>query len=177
MTDQLASGTEFDPVDCFYEAMRDGDPIRLLESLSEDFVGHVSQGLPGGHGGIHTGRDHMLRDCWIPIHQAFGARPQPADRLAAADGRVVVTGNYHGSSPASGKPFTAAFAHIFSLAEGRITELRQITDTRMWPEAEPKSEQGVPARSSPGQKAQSVDAAPRQDVDGRGQVANPAHGG
>ncbi len=121
-------------IDRFYTAMHNGDAVALRETLGEDFVGRVSDGLPGGFGGTHAGPDRMLRDCWVPVHLAFKALPHPEECLHTTDGRVVVAGRYRGTAPATGEPFAAAFVHIFTLADGRIVELRQVTDTRRWPD-------------------------------------------
>lgn len=131
-----------DAVGTFYEAIRARDVARLLATLHAEFVGQISEGLPGGHGGMHRGPEAMLRDCWLPIATAFDAVPYPADRIATVDGRTVVTGVYRGTSPSSGEGFTAAFAHIFSLRSGRIVHLQQVTDTRMWPSPEGPGESG-----------------------------------
>jgi uncharacterized protein len=73
----------------------------------------------------------MLDKVWVPVHRTSGAMPYPADLLAVDDGRVVAIGEYRGRTPA-GEPFAATFAHVFRFTDGRIVELRQITDTRSW---------------------------------------------
>jgi uncharacterized protein len=119
----------------FYEAMRTLDTTALLDTLAEDFTGHVSPGFPRGLGRTYHGRERMLRDCWIPVYQTFAALPQPHQMLDAPPDHVAVTGDYEGAPPASGRRFSAAFAHVFRIADGRIAELRQITDTARWAEA------------------------------------------
>ena len=39
----------------FYEAIHRLDPTGLLDTLAADFIGHVSQGFPGGFGGHNEG--------------------------------------------------------------------------------------------------------------------------
>ncbi len=125
--------TDDDSVGTFYDAIRTRDAARLLATLDDEFVGQISEGLPGGCGGIHRGPEAMMRDCWAPIAMAFDATPHPADRMETVDGRTVVTGVYRGTSPSSDEGFSATFVHIFSLRSGRIVHLLQVTDTRMWP--------------------------------------------
>src|SRR5260221_12610206 len=62
----------------FYDAMHAGDVAGLLATLAPDFVGHVSEGIPGGYGGAHVGGEHNLRDCWAPNHPPVRALPHPA---------------------------------------------------------------------------------------------------
>jgi ketosteroid isomerase-like protein len=119
----------------FYDAMHAGDVAGLLATLAPDFVGHVSEGIPGGYGGTHVGGEHMLRDCWAPIHRTFGALPYPSRYLVAEPGHVIVTGEYRGTPSATRRQFTAAFAHVHRLDENKIAELHQITDTCQWARA------------------------------------------
>lgn len=115
----------------FYAAMHGLDVEGLLATLADDFVGHVAEGMPGGLGGTYRGGREMLEKAWVPVHRTSGAMQYPAELLAVDDGRVVAIGEYRGRTPA-GEPFAATFAHVFRFADGRIVELRQITDTRSW---------------------------------------------
>ena len=116
----------------FYQAMHTLDPAGLLETLADDFVGHVSEGLPGGFGGTYVGADRMLRECWGPVHQRFGVLPHPREILTTHQGQVVAVGEYRGTVPRTGRRIVAAFAHVFRMRADRIVELRQITDTAQW---------------------------------------------
>ena len=44
---------------------------------------------------------------------------------------VVVVGKYRGRHRGSGKSFSAAAAHIYDLADGKIARFRQFTDTKV----------------------------------------------
>jgi hypothetical protein len=121
-------------VEQFYDAMHHLDTTALLETLTPDFVGHVSAGLPGGSGGTHRGAATMLDDVWVPVYRSLGALPWPREYLSCGDDTVVVVGEYRASA---GYPsFSAEFVHILRLDGPHIAELRQITDTRSWPEVE-----------------------------------------
>lgn len=116
----------------FYAAMHRLDVPALLDTLGEDFVGHVAAGLPGGFGGTHHGPKAMLDDVWVPVHRSLQALPHPREYLPSGDDRVVVWGEYRGA--VAGEPFAAEFAHVLRIEGDRIVELRQITDTRRWPD-------------------------------------------
>lgn len=115
----------------FYDAMWRADAAALVETLADDFVGHVSEGIPA-IGGRHHGADAMLRNAWIPAYTTYGVTPRPEEVLTTGADRVVVLGNYEGTLPGRGQPFTAAFAHVIRLRGDRISELRQITDSGRW---------------------------------------------
>jgi ketosteroid isomerase-like protein len=110
-----------------YAAMRARDPRAILAALDEGFVGEVSAGMPLGVGGRHDGPQAMLRDVWGPVFTAYDALPDVEELVPAGEDRVVALGRYRGDG------FTAAFAHVLTVRDGRITELRQFTDTRSWP--------------------------------------------
>ena len=118
-----------------YGAFERRDPKLLLDLLHPDFVGHVSEGMPGGWGGPHIGPEAMLTEVWAPVWRRFRVRPVPERFLRCDDGTVVVTGTYVGEPRHATSPLTAAFAHVLALRDGQVRELRQITDTQRWAQA------------------------------------------
>lgn len=118
----------------FYEAIGRADPDALTATLTEDFLGHVADGLPG-LGGTHQGAEAMLAGAWIPAFLTYRAVPVPDETVVGHDGTTVVLGRYRGRPPTTGVDFDAGFAHLFRLRDGLICELRQITDTRRWVDA------------------------------------------
>jgi ketosteroid isomerase-like protein len=118
-----------------YAAFERADPARLLALLDPEFTGHVSQGMPAGWGGTHAGPAAMLAEVWEPAWRRFRARPVPGQFLSCADGTVVVTGTYVGQAQPGAHPLNAGFTHVLGFREGRVRELRQVTDTRQWARA------------------------------------------
>jgi ketosteroid isomerase-like protein len=129
-----------------YAAFAAGDRHRLVELLHPEFRGHVSKGMPGNVGGSHSGPVAMLRDVWIPAARRFAARPIPEQFLGCGNGEIVVLGHYHGKPPGGSRSFDAAFAHVLTFADGQISQLRQITDTRQWAAALDSTNIGVVQR-------------------------------
>lgn len=101
--------------------------------LDPSFVGVTSEGMPLALGGRYEGPEAMLRDCWGRVFAAYDIRLDVQERLSVGDGRLVFTGRYLGVERATGRPVDAAFAHVLRLADGRLTELVQFTDTARWP--------------------------------------------
>ena len=118
-----------------YDAFGAQDARALLAALAPGFRGVVSDGMPEGLGGSYDGPQAMLRDCWARVFAVLDVRPVPDEYLPAGGDRVVVIGRYLGTARASGRPLSAAFAHILRFADGLVTELVQITDTERWHEA------------------------------------------
>ena len=116
----------------FYQAIHRLDPTGVLDTLAPDFIGHVSQGFPGGLGGRYRGAQAMMDRVWLPVMATFAALPHPERIYHAGVDTVIAIGDYRGVVPSTGRSMTAAFAHIIQVVDGTITELRQITDTNQW---------------------------------------------
>lgn len=118
-----------------YDAFATHDTKALLAALTPDFRGLAADGMPAGLGGTYHGAQLMLRDCWARVFALVDVRPVPAEYLPVAADRVVVLGRYEGTARATGRPLSAAFAHIVRVTHGRVSELVQITDTARWHDA------------------------------------------
>ena len=119
-----------------YRALAAGDRDGLDRLLSDDFVGHAAEGLPLGMGGEHRGREAMQRNLWWKIGKHFDVEAQPDGFRLLDDGGLLVAGHYRGVARRSGRPLEAEFTHVLAFdGHGRITSLRQLTDTAAWIEA------------------------------------------
>jgi 2-(1,2-epoxy-1,2-dihydrophenyl)acetyl-CoA isomerase len=119
-----------------YRALACGDRDSIKKLLGDDFVGHAAEGLPLGMGGEHRGAEAMQRGLWWKIGKHFAVEAQ-ADRFQPLDdGGLLVTGHYRGSARRSGRALDAEFTHVLQFdPDGRITSLRQLTDTAAWIDA------------------------------------------
>lgn len=117
-----------------YEALRTGDRDTLAgELLHEDFEGSFCEGLPGDLGGVHRGAETVIHEGWWAIGRAFAVLAEPEEWIGCADGRLLVRGRYRGVARATGAPVDAEFMHLWTAHDGRLTELRQLTDSARWP--------------------------------------------
>ncbi|MGH2876023.1 MAG: enoyl-CoA hydratase-related protein, partial [Trebonia sp.] len=118
-----------DQVVSLYGALAVGDRAAIESVLTEDFVGRLTSGLPGGIGGVHVGPEAMIRDGWFAIGARWRVRAEPTSFAATDDGRLQVQGAYRGTGRSSGIAFEADFVHLWSFRDGRITGLVQVTDS------------------------------------------------
>ena len=119
-----------------YQALAAGDRDAIATLLSEDFIGHAAEGLPLGMGGEHRGAEAMQRNLWWKIGKHFAVEAQPDELRILDDGSLLVTGHYRGVARRSGRALDAEFTHVLRFdGEGRISSLRQLTDTAAWIEA------------------------------------------
>ncbi|MFC4949633.1 enoyl-CoA hydratase-related protein [Pseudonocardia sp. GCM10023141] len=115
-----------------YAALATGDRPELDTLLHPEFHGVLADGMPFGIGGEYRGADAMRADGWGGIGRHFAARAEAAQFLPLEDGRLLVTGRYTGTGRHGGGPVDAAFAHLITVTDGRISALEQHTDTARW---------------------------------------------
>lgn len=116
-----------------YAALGAGDRKALNALLHPDFVGYAAEGMPLGMGGEHTGPEAMQQNLWWRIGEHFRVRVDARQFESLGDGRLMVSGRYVGKARRTGKPLDAAFVHLIDFAaDGRISGLRQLTDTMAW---------------------------------------------
>ncbi|BBY81207.1 enoyl-CoA hydratase/isomerase family protein [Mycolicibacterium pulveris] len=116
-----------------YAALAAGDRDALSALLHPDFIGHAAEGLPLGMGGEHVGAEAMQSKLWWRIGEHFRVRADARQFASLEDGRLLVSGSYVGTSRRTGNALDAEFVHIIGFApDGRITSLRQFTDTAAW---------------------------------------------
>lgn len=127
----MAGRTVEELVRAVYAALEAGDAAAIDAVLAPDFVGHVAEGMPVG-GGRHEGPEAMRRAGWWAIGREFAVLARPQEFIPCEDGRLLVVGRYRGTRRADGFEVDAAFAHLWTAREGRLAELRQVTDTRRW---------------------------------------------
>lgn len=123
------------PAERLYEAFANDDADALLATLTPDFHGVVSAGMPLGVGGSYDTAVAMLDTVWGPVGAELDVTPVPDEYLYAADDRVVVIGRYRGTVRATGAPIDAAFVHVLRIEDDHVSELIQITDTARWHDA------------------------------------------
>lgn len=114
-----------------YAALRDGDRAAVAALLAPDFAATFTEGLPFGIGATHTGLD-AIEHGWWAIGRSFAIRAEPEDWIDCADGRLLVLGRYAGRARSTDRPLEAAFAHLWSERDGRLSRLVQITDSAQW---------------------------------------------
>jgi ketosteroid isomerase-like protein len=117
-----------------YDALAARDGTRLLAVLDPAFQGDVSDGMPLGVGGHHDGAHAMLAEVWGPVFARYDVAVRADELLECGPDCVVALGRYVGRERLTDRPVDAAFAHVLTIRAGRVTALRQITDTRRWPD-------------------------------------------
>lgn len=86
-----------------------------------------AEGFP--YGGTYIGPDAVLMNVFMKLGTEWdGYSVVPVEFIDAGE-RIVVLGRYSGTYKATGRSFTADFAHVWTLRNGKAVKFVQYTDT------------------------------------------------
>ena len=107
-----------------YEARGNSDIVKTV--IAQDVRWEVVEGFP------YSGVYHGLNGVFDFFTRLFGDfenwHTEPAEIFEAGD-RVIAIGTYSARCKATGKEFTARFAHVWTICNGVIARLQQCADT------------------------------------------------
>jgi tellurite methyltransferase len=110
-----------------YEAFTRGDVASVLGAFSPGIVWHEAEGFP--HGGTYHGPDAIVKNIFMTLGAEWDPFELAPHQFVAEGDTVVVMGQYSGKYRATGKRFSAPFAHCWKVRDGKVVEFRQYTDT------------------------------------------------
>jgi ketosteroid isomerase-like protein len=116
-------------VRALYEAFAKGDVPTVLGAFTPDAEWREAENFPYADGNPYVGPGAILQGVFMRLAtewEAFAANP--AQFLDAGD-TVIVTGRYTGAYKATGRSIDAQFAHVWTLANGKVARFQQYTDT------------------------------------------------
>ena len=114
----------------FYTAVGGGDIPGAFALLAPDVSWTEATGFPS-YGGTYHGPDAVLQNVFMRLGSEWeGFAGVPAEFIAQGD-TVVVLGQYSGTYKATGRKFTAPFAHVWTAKNGKLVKFRQFTDTAL----------------------------------------------
>jgi ketosteroid isomerase-like protein len=108
-----------------YEAR--GNPDIIRQVLAPDVRWEVVEGFP--YSGVYVGLDDGLRNFLGRLFQDCESFVAVGSEFFESGDRVIALGTYLGRARATGKDFTARFAHVWTLRDGKIVRLQQCADT------------------------------------------------
>ena len=120
--------TAIDTVRSLYDAFATGDGGALSTLLAET---HWVEALSGPSGGVYQGFGEVAENVFGPIGRdvrEFTAVPD--ELLPIGDDRVLALGRYRGTTEAG--PLDIRFAHLWTVADNRLSHFEQFTDTQEW---------------------------------------------
>lgn len=105
--------------------------VEALSALLADTEWHEAAGMP--YGGVYNGADAIFQNVFGPIGadiQNFSAQP---DEFLDAGDRVIALGRYGGTGGVG--PLDVPFAHVWTIAAGKVVKFVQYADTKLWNDA------------------------------------------
>ncbi|MET8354147.1 MULTISPECIES: nuclear transport factor 2 family protein [unclassified Micromonospora] len=119
-------------VEQLYDALRRRDTDAAVGLLHPACVGLTCPGLPHVGGRVAYGPQEWLSRIWVETYRHFDVVAVPEEHLQVGTGTVVTLGTYRGVARGTGRVFEAWFAHVWTVLDGRVSGLRQVTDTARW---------------------------------------------
>jgi uncharacterized protein len=112
-----------------YDSFAHGDVPAVLGAFASEIHWTEAEGFP--YGGIYTGPGEILENVFMRLGTEWdGFAAVPHDFVVQGD-RVVALGRYSGRYKATGKAFSAPFAHVWTLRNGKAVTFQQYTDTAL----------------------------------------------
>ena len=103
--------------------------VRAMMGCLDDSVRWTeAEGFP--YAGTHVGPKAVLDNVWMRMGTEWGDwEVRPDDTIIVEGERVARAGTYSGTYKATGKSFSARFAHIFEVRNGKIIRFEQFVDS------------------------------------------------
>jgi len=116
-----------------YAAFATGDIPRVLAALASDV--HWTEAAGSPYGGVSIGPDAVLNNVFMKLGGEWDRYAAVPREFVAEGDMVVALGDYSGNYKATGKSFTAPFAHVWKFHDGKVVAFTQHTDTAVQQQA------------------------------------------
>jgi ketosteroid isomerase-like protein len=120
--------TSIDTVRGFYDALGRVDVPGVLALLQSELEWTEAERFPYYSGTWRTPQE-ILDKVFIPLARDWDGFSAKAHDFIAEGDRVVSLGTYSGIFKSTGRSMTSAFAHVWTVRDGRIAKFDMYTDT------------------------------------------------
>ena len=117
-----------DTVRRFYEALGRGDVNAVLALMDAHIDWTEAERFPYYSGTWH-GPQAVLDNLFVPLSGDWEGFSATAHEFIAEGDRVVSLGTYAGTYKKTGRSFSAAFAHVWTVRGGKLARFNMHTDT------------------------------------------------
>jgi ketosteroid isomerase-like protein len=117
-----------DTVRRFYDALGNGDVPALLSLLDAQIQWTEAERFPY-YSGTWQGPQAVLDNLLKPLASDWEGFSAKAHEFIAEGDRVVSLGTYSGKFKKTGRSFSAAFAHVWTVRDDKLTRFNMHTDT------------------------------------------------
>lgn len=120
--------TQVDTVRRFYDALGRGDVAGVLSLLDAQIEWTEAERFPYYSGTWH-GPQAVLDNLLVRLAGDWDDFSAQAHEFIAAGDRVVALGTYSGTFKKTGRSFSAAFAHVWTVRGDKLAKFNMHTDT------------------------------------------------
>jgi ketosteroid isomerase-like protein len=110
-----------------YQSFATGDVPAVLAAFADDVSWTEADGFPLA--GTYTGPQAVLENVFMRLGELGDNWGVEADQLIADGDTVVVNGRYTWNHKETGEPCVVRMAHVWTLADGKVTRFLQHVDT------------------------------------------------
>ena len=120
--------TPVDIVRRFYDALGRGDIRAVLSLLDSQIEWTEAERFPYYRGTWH-GPQAVLDNLFVPLSDDWNGFSAEPHEFIAEGNRVVSLGTYSGTFKKTGRSFSAAFAHVWTVCGDKLARFEMHTDT------------------------------------------------
>jgi ketosteroid isomerase-like protein len=117
-----------DTVRRFYDALGRGDVPAVVSLLGAQIEWTEAERFPY-YGGTWHGPQAVIDNLLVPLSNDWDGFSAKAHEFIADGNRVVSLGTYSGTFKKSGRSFSAAFAHVWTVHGDKLERFNMHTDT------------------------------------------------
>ncbi|HZL54413.1 MAG TPA: nuclear transport factor 2 family protein [Solirubrobacteraceae bacterium] len=114
-------------LESFYAAMSTGDVPGAVGLMDADVVWVESEGFV--YSGTYRGPDAVVDGVFARLGGDWDGFAAVPDYVVGEGDRAVAIGTYSGTYKATGKAFSARFAHSITARDGKIVHFEQVVDS------------------------------------------------
>jgi ketosteroid isomerase-like protein len=123
----MDTSTPLEIIRTLYGALTDGDVSTVRPLLDPAIEWTEAEGFPLA--GTFHGPDAVIKGVLMRLAGEWDGFETAAEEFVDGGGTIVVLGRYSGTYKETGKSFTAPFAHVWTVRDGRAVRYVQYTDT------------------------------------------------
>jgi ketosteroid isomerase-like protein len=118
-----------------YEAFARGDVPAVFGAFAPSIEWREAEGFIYADGNPYVGPESILQGVFMRLASewdGFAVQPQ---QIVATDQGALTQGRYTGTCKATGRRVDAQFAHVWTIADGKVSRFQQYTDTAQFHQA------------------------------------------
>lgn len=128
----LVSASPRQIVQSLYDAFAVGDAVAVLGGFDPDIVWNEAENIPYADRNPYIGPQQVAEGVFGRIMTEWDGFTVNPERLIEEGNTVVAVGRYRGVFKATGQRLDAQFAHVWTLAGGKVVQFQQYSDTAQY---------------------------------------------